>query len=209
MDCQCNKRGNFETREAKHSSGSNTYSSKSNNLTRELSTSILRNTVEVKDKLRERFAVMPLPLSNGVHSVRRRLLAPRRLQLRRPILLTSSNQLLFKRARIGVVGPSREELRLRAVVGRRPVSGGRPSILLRRVHHLLFGRRLAVGNFELSRSSSFGRQEPCPMRRIGCIRHVGERASSRHVQGGLGRRWDEYSGHGSLSLKVERVVRGQ
>lgn len=179
----------------KHNSKSNTYSPKSNNLPSKLPPNIFWDAVKIEDKLWERLAVMSLPLSNSVQRVRRWLLTFRPLHLRLAVLFTSSNQLLFKGTRNGIVGPSREKLRLSAMVCCGPASRRRPSILFHRVHHLLLWWRLAVGNLDLPGASSFGRHEPCPMGGIGSIRHVGERSASRHVQGGLGRWRNEYSGH--------------
>lgn len=172
-----------------------TYSSKCNNLTRELSANILRDTIEIEDKLRESLAVMSLPLTNVIQCIRGWPLALGSLDDRLPFPISRSNELLFKRAGVSVVGSASKEPGLSALLNGGSTPRGRPSLLLRDIHHLLFGRRLAVWDLNLSRPGSFGRQEPGPVGRIGCIRHVGERASSRHVQGGLGGGGHEYSGH--------------
>ena len=153
-----------------------TYSSKSNDLAREPASDIFRDAIEVKHKLRERFPIVPLPLSNGIHGIRRSLLGLDMLHLRLAFLLPSCDKLLLECARVAVVRSPREEFRLRV----RVLARGGASLVFHVLDHLLLRRWLSVRDLHLSRPSSFNWQEPCPVWRIGCIRHVCEWTTSRH-----------------------------
>lgn len=183
-----------------------TYRTEGNDLTRTFPSNFFLDTIEVEDKLRECLPVMPLPLANGVQGVRRRLLRFGPFCLGLALLVSSRHQLLLERTGMRIVGPPGKELRIGAMVDGRPCSGRRPCVWFRRFRYLLLRRWLAKGDLDLSRSTSFGRHKPCPVGRVGGIGHVGEGSASRHVQGGLGRRGDEYSGHAvTIAVSVERM----
>lgn len=86
-----------------------TYSSKCNNLTRELSSNILRDTVEVENELRESLAVMPLPLTNVIQGICRRLLTLGCFYKGLPFPISRGNKFLLECTGVRVVRPASEK----------------------------------------------------------------------------------------------------
>lgn len=164
-------------------------------MAREPPSDIFWDAIEVKHKLRERLPIVPLPLSDGIHGICGGLLCFDMLHQRLTLLLPGCNQLLLKCARVSIIRSPREEFRLRV----RVLAGCGTSLIFDVLHHLFLGRWLSVRHLHLIRASSFNWQEPCPVWRICCIRHVCEWTTSRHGHGVSWRRRHKDSCHWETS----------
>lgn len=137
-------------RDADSASNGVTYSPKSNNLAREFPSNILRDTIEIEDELWKSLAVMSLPLANIIQGIRRRLLALGAFHKRLPFPISRRNELLLKRARVGIIRSTREEPRFGALLYGGSAPRGRTGLVFRGIHDLLLRRGLAVWNLDLS-----------------------------------------------------------
>lgn len=167
-----------------------TYRSQSIHLSGASAPDILRDTIKVKNKSRECFSIMSLPLSNRIKGLCGRLLVPNRLSSGLSLLFSCSIQFPLERAGLGIIRPTSKDLRIpRLMMSRGSCPRRRTYILLHTINYLFLRGRLSVRNFELSAGGPrpFGRDRTThPERGIGGIRDVCERRStSGHIEGGL------------------------